>query len=282
MITSICFQQYLSSIEKYVSTSITDTHGIITYVSPAFCKMTGYTQKDLLGKKHTILRHPDTSNEIYKDLWTTIRQGKPWHGRIKNHTKNKESYWIDAHIEPIFNNDYIVGYQAIQQNITNEALFETLAKIDALTGLFNRYTIEELTQLFINESQLYKKPFSVIIVDVDDFKQINDNYGHQVGDEVLKKLSEIFQILIRSSDRIGRWGGEEFLILLPQTSYIKAKEMAERLRIGLSSYKFDTIGYKTASFGIAEIETKDTIDSLIGRADKALYISKEMGKNLVN
>lgn len=282
MITSIYFQQYLSILEKYVSTSITNTNGIITYISPAFCKMTGYAQKDLVGKKHTILRHPDTSNEIYKDLWTTIIQGKAWHGRIKNCTKNKESYWVDVHIEPIFNNECIVGYQAIQQNITNEALFETLAKIDALTGLFNRYTIEELTKLFINESWLYKKSFSVIMVDVDDFKQINDNYGHQVGDEVLKKLSEIFQTLIRSNDRIGRWGGEEFLILLPQTSYIQAKEMAERLRIGLSSYKFDTIGYKTASFGVAEIEAKDTIDSLLARADKALYLSKEMGKNLVN
>ncbi|WP_310439692.1 diguanylate cyclase [Sulfuricurvum sp.] len=281
-IKSTHFHQYISLLEKYVSTSITDVEGVIVYASKAFCEMTGYTQEELIGKKHTILRHPDMPNEIYTELWTTITQGKPWHGRIKNRTKYKESYWVDAHIEPIFDNGKIIGYQAIRQNITEEALFETLAKIDILTGLYNRKTIGEFAQVSIDEAQRYQTPLSVIMVDLDDFKQINDTYGHPAGDEVLKKISVIFQNLVRSSDRVGRWGGEEFLILLPQTTYGQAKELAERLCVEFSSHKFEKIGYKTASFGVALLEAEDTLERLIEKADKALYTAKKLGKNRIS
>lgn len=275
-------RQYISIIEKHISTSITDTDGTIICVSAAFCEMSGYKEEELLGKKHTILRHPDMQDEVYQDLWATITQGKPWHGRIKNRKKNKESYWVDAFIEPIFEHGKIVGYQAVRVNITDETVFANLAKTDSLTGLLNRYATEEFIKLFMDESKRYQISFSVIMVDLDDFKLVNDHYGHQAGDGILKKLSEIFQSFIRSSDRIGRWGGEEFLILLPQTTYTQAKELAERLCIGFSSYEFEAIGKKTASFGVAVIEPDDTMESLIDRADKALYISKKMGKNRVS
>ena len=274
-------KQYVLILEKYIATSITDINGIIVYVSPAFCDMTGYDKEELIGKKHTLLRHPDMRDSIYQELWETIAQGNAWKGRIKNYTKNKIAYWIDISIEAIFNNGNIVGYQAVEQNITQETFFEALAKIDILTGLSNRLAIEEFVSSFIRETQEYQKVFSIIMADIDDFKQINDLYGHQRGDEVIKEISEIFKSLIRANDHIGRWGGEEFLIVLPQTSYIQAKELAERLRHGVSSYMFKTIGHKTASFGVAEIEEKDTINSLIEKADKALYISKEVGKNRV-
>jgi len=135
-----------------------------------------------------------------KNLWTTITEGKPWHGRIKNLKKNKDFYWVDAYIEPIFENGIIIGYQAVRKNITDEAIFESQAKIDVLTGLYNRYSIQEFAQIFLNEAQRYQTPFSLIMIDLDDFKQINDFYGHPTGDEVLKKLSVIFQDLICSSD----------------------------------------------------------------------------------
>ena len=281
MINLMSLKQYVLILEKYIATSITDINGIIVYVSPAFCDMTGYDKEELIGKKHTLLRHPDMRDSIYQELWETIAQGNAWKGRIKNYTKNKIAYWIDISIEAIFNNGNIVGYQAVEQNITQETFFEALAKIDILTGLSNRLAIEEFVSSFIRETQEYQKVFSIIMADIDDFKQINDLYGHQRGDEVLKEISEIFKSLIRANDHIGRWGGEEFLIVLPQTSYIQAKELAERLRHGVSSYMFKTIGHKTASFGVAEIEEKDTINSLIEKADKALYISKEVGKNRV-
>ncbi|MDD3061043.1 MAG: diguanylate cyclase, partial [Sulfurimonas sp.] len=196
--------QYISLLEKHVSTSMTDTDGVIVCASEAFCEMTGYSESELIGKKHNLLRHPDMAQEIYQNLWMTITEGKPWHGRIKNLTKNKGLYWVDAYIEPIFDNGTIIGYQAVRQNITDETLFESQAKIDSLTGLYNRHSIEEFAQLLIDEAQRYQTPFSIIMVDLDDFKQVNDLYGHSMGDEVLKKISTIFKDLVRSSDRVGR------------------------------------------------------------------------------
>lgn len=274
--------QYILLLEKHVAVSLTDKDGVIVCVSDAFCNMTGYTQKELIGKKHNVLRHPDVTDEIYQDLWTTITEGKAWHGRIKNIKKNKDFYWVDTYIEPIFDNGEIIGYQAIRYNITDEVAFESLAKIDALTGLYNRVSILESAQLFLDESQRYQTSFCVIMIDLDNFKEINDTYGHSAGDKVLKRLSLIFQNVIRSSDRFGRWGGEEFLVLLPQTTYLQAKELAERLRLAFSSYKFEQIGYRTASFGVASFKDGDTIESLIAKADSALYDSKRLGKNRVS
>jgi len=274
-------KQYISLIDQHISTSMTDTDGIITCVSDAFCNMSGYSRDELLGKKHTMLRHCDMEDEIYQDLWTTITQGKSWRGRIKNRAKSQESYWVEAFIEPIFEDGNIVGYQALRINITDEKLLETLAHIDSLTGLFNRHTIEEYIKLFLDESHRYQRTFALIMIDLDDFKQVNDTYGHQAGDEVLKKLSELFQNLLRSSDKIGRWGGEEFLILLPQTTAQQAFELSERLRSSFELYEFKEIGHRTASFGIALMESNDTVDSLIAKADKALYHSKDIGKNHV-
>jgi PAS domain S-box-containing protein len=189
MIANICLKQYIMVMEKYIATSVTDINGIITYVSPAFCNLTGYRSKELIGKKHAILRHPDMDDTLYKELWETIVQGKSWQGRIRNYAKNKISYWIDICIEPIFQNKVIIGYQAVEQNITKETFFETLAKIDTLTGLYSRLAIEEYTVSFICEAQKYKHPLSIIMVDLDNFKQFNDLFGHQAGDEILKKNS---------------------------------------------------------------------------------------------
>jgi diguanylate cyclase (GGDEF)-like protein len=218
---------------------------------------------------------------IYKNLWETITAGKSWNGRIKNLKKNKDAYWINVHIEPIFNNNTIIAYQAVRQNITNERLYQKLAKTDYLTGHYNRTSIEEFAELFIDEATRYKNFFSIIMIDLDDFKEVNDSFGHQAGDLVLKKVAEIATTLIRSSDRIGRFGGEEFIVLLPQTPYEQAKDFAERLRIGISIYHFDGVGAKTASFGVATLEEDDTFFSLIEKADKALYRAKEMGKDQV-
>ncbi len=276
------YRQYISLLERHVPASITDTDGTIVYVSEAFCDITGYTRDELIGKKHSILRHSDMSNEVYKNLWETITQGKIWHGQLKNKNKNYNSFWVDVYVEPIFFDGLIVGYQAVRKNITNEKTYKQLASTDTLTGLYNRHATEQFTQSFIDESRRYQLEFSIIMIDIDDFKHVNDTYGHQAGDSVIKKLVEIFLKLIRVSDRMGRWGGEEFVVLLPQTSYNQAFELAQRLRVGFSTYKFENIGHKTASFGVATLEEGDTISSLIEKSDKALYLSKNLGKNRVS
>jgi diguanylate cyclase (GGDEF)-like protein len=151
---------------------------------------------------------------------------------------------------------------------------------DELTQLNNRREIEKnLDYLFVKASNNIYSKFSVIMCDLDDFSKVNNNFGHQVGDKVLVKVSNIFKKNIRDSDICGRWGGEEFIILCPDTSIKEAYRLAERLRNSLENSDFDEAKKVTASFGVASFSVTDKRDDLIERADKRLYKAKESGKN---
>ena len=164
----------------------------------------------------------------------------------------------------------------------NEKL-KLIAATDKLTGLFNRNKFYEIANLELERAKRYKRPLSLIIFDIDYFKKINDKYGHNIGDYVLKKLSWIIKTHIRKSDYVFRWGGEEFIILAPETDINGAEKLAEKLRSAVEEYEFDTVKYVTISIGVAQFnENLDkNIDSLISRADRALYKSKEAGRNCV-
>ena len=127
----------------------------------------------------------------------------------------------------------------------------------------------------------FKTPLSVVLLDVDNFKSVNDIHGHLVGDMVLKDLSAITSAALRAGDCIGRWGGEEFLALLPGAALPKAAQIAERLRVNICDHDFVNTLHCTVSMGVAEMQRDDTQDSLILRADQALYQAKRSGKNRV-
>jgi len=152
---------------------------------------------------------------------------------------------------------------------------------DALTGLYNRIKIQEIflyeQQQFIN----YGDELSVILMDLDDFKSINDNYGHNIGDKYLKTLSQSLGGFFRTVDIIGRWGGEEFIVLLPKTSLIEAKARALRVRDIVKEMTCPTLGKRTASFGVTTLVENDTLSSFVGRADEALLRAKGKGKDCV-
>lgn len=119
------------------------------------------------------------------------------------------------------------------------------------------------------------------MLDLDKFKSVNDTYGHQAGDEVLKELALILKTNVRESDIVGRWGGEEFIIIAPNTNMEDAVKLAEKLREKISEFKFSFAGHKTGSFGVATYRVGDDEKSLIKRADDALYHAKESGRNKV-
>ena len=152
---------------------------------------------------------------------------------------------------------------------------------DALTGLYNRLKIKETFLYEMEQFIRHGDAPSVILMDLDDFKTINDVHGHHIGDKYLQTLSQTLAGFFRTIDIVARWGGEEFLIVLPRTSLDQAKEIALRLRDTISEINCPKLGYRTASFGIAKLEKGDTLASLVQRADKALYLAKERGKNRV-
>lgn len=162
-----------------------------------------------------------------------------------------------------------------------EKELQDYANKDSLTQIFNRGKIDLLIQDEIKKSKKYNHTFSIIFLDIDDFKRINDNFGHIKGDEVLIHISNLVSNNIRETDFIGRWGGEEFIILLPKTTSNDAFIIANDLKQLVSKTNFGINNTLTISLGISQYLPKDTKNDLIKRADDAMYFIKSKGKNAV-
>lgn len=162
-----------------------------------------------------------------------------------------------------------------------EKTLEEIAITDPLTKLYNRRKFSEVLRYEIERERRYKSGLLLIMCDIDNFKSINDKYGHSAGDEVLKRFSQIVQTSIRKSDSLARWGGEEFILLISNTEPDKALFIAEKIRKIIETTEFKLADGVTASFGVTSYEGSDSEESLIARADKALYKAKENGRNRV-
>jgi polar amino acid transport system substrate-binding protein len=158
---------------------------------------------------------------------------------------------------------------------------ERISITDTLTGLFNRRHLEETFAVEVKRSRRYRRPLSVIIIDIDHFKSVNDTHGHQAGDTVLHQIAKVLDGNSRSCDILGRWGGEEFMLICPETSLSGTAAVAENLRLKIREIFFQTVGTQTASFGLATLKDEETGESLIHRADAALYHAKKNGRDRV-
>jgi diguanylate cyclase (GGDEF)-like protein len=143
-----------------------------------------------------------------------------------------------------------------------------ISETDGMLGIYNR-------SKFFKTLNRYKQNLSLIMIDVDHFKEINDNYGHLLGDEILKRISEIIKNEVRTIDLFARYGGDEFMILSPETNIDEAINLAKRLKNLLEKEKFPKVENVSCSFGVTQLKETDTIDSLIKRVDKGLYKAKE-------
>jgi len=161
-------------------------------------------------------------------------------------------------------------------------IIKKLSKTDQLTKLYNRHFIDESFKSEIQRSKRYTSIFSIILIDIDFFKKVNDTYGHEVGDKLLVKIAFTLKTHIRESDILGRWGGEEFLIICPQSSSVDAKVLAEKLRVEITLLKCADMPSQSCSFGISQYRTTDSDQhNVIKRADDALYKAKKQGRNRV-
>lgn len=159
--------------------------------------------------------------------------------------------------------------------------FASMARTDALTGISNRYHIEECVEKELEALARYERPLCIILFDIDHFKQINDTLGHEAGDQVLQRLSKEVKACLRLSDQFGRWGGEEFLILATNTSMNEGLPLAERLREHIAQLAFEGLEQVTVSMGVAEGRSGESVKALVARADTAMYQAKQSGRNRV-
>lgn len=169
-------------------------------------------------------------------------------------------------------------YIVVFENITE---LQEVAFTDQLTKLINRMRIDEMLDRCSNSYKRYSTVFSILLIDIDHFKHVNDTYGHLVGDEILKSIARILDENTRNIDLVGRWGGEEFLVISKEINIHGAKKLAEKLRQSVETYQFETTKNQTISIGVAEVQENETIDELLTRADNALYEAKANGRNRV-
>ena len=158
---------------------------------------------------------------------------------------------------------------------------EQLAVTDRLTGLYNRFMLDHVLETELYRSQYHSSQFALVLLDIDHFKLVNDNYGHPVGDQVLIEFARLLTNNVRHIDITGRWGGEEFLIICRNTEMVTARTLVETLRGRISQHTFPVIGSKTSSFGITEYKKGDSIMQMMSRVDKALYRAKRAGRNRI-
>lgn len=294
-----------------VAIGLTDLEGRYQLVNPAWSNMLGYSAEE--AEKLTIHDVTPEDDRTSSSLnYDKLISGGTSSLRVKRRylCKNGDIIWADLHVSAISDVDgRILGVLGMFVNIDPLIAAETnlnhmnselskanldlqsaieklsrLARKDELTGLYNRRELEERLANELQRSQRSKRGFAVAIADLDDFKKVNDTYGHDAGDEVLKALAEVLIGGIRVTDTVGRWGGEEFLFVLPETSQEGARVVLDRIRKRVSTINLryrDVVIPITISIGMSYCERKCERDSILKEADLALYEAKHAGKNRV-
>ncbi|MDT8446333.1 MAG: diguanylate cyclase [bacterium] len=274
-------QEFTQTIDRHVLTLHLNTEGVILEGSRAFAAAVGYSQKNLAGRRFVDLLQPE--NLDLASQWESLVQGTFWQGELHCARLDHRSLWLDAVLAAKTNSKgELEGFTLLAENVTDKKRIEELSITDPLTGAFNRNKLTQAFEREIARAERYSQPLSVILLDLDHFKLVNDTHGHLVGDQVLVATVQLLQRELRKTDILGRWGGEEFLVLCPETENPGAVLLAEKLRLALEAAVHPSAGRVTVSIGVTSYRAGDQAESLVARADEALYRSKDQGRNQVS
>ena len=266
---------------------ITDVQGSIIHANDALIKKYGYTLEEVIGQQPSIFSSHQHEKSFYAHLWETILRGDNYNAVIINQKKDASLVYVDTKITPVKDEKReIVSYfvttaRDITKRVEAEEKLRQQATMDPLTQVANRYQFELYFDDFIARFQRKDHPFAILILDIDHFKNLNDEHGHLVGDEVLKVLSQFILQNIRSIDKFARWGGEEFIILLDGALEHEAMHTAEKLNKAIATTRLNDLYCITVSIGVTVYRQNDTKQRAIERADMALYAAKDLGRNRV-
>lgn len=203
-------------------------------------------------------------------------------GRLSGVITQKELITLSYSHWNLMMQEYQKELQTINNALETKAKeYEKRASHDSLTGLYNRYKFSELYNLSYKTMLIREAPLSLLLIDIDNFKKINDQYGHNQGDEVLKIVANKIKEKTRNVDIVCRWGGEEFVVLIPTADLIQAEIIAEKVRSSICELDIENIGCVTISLGVASVRNGEEMLHAIERADKALYLAKHSGKNII-
>lgn len=274
-----------------------DAKRCITLWNKAAEDITGYKKEEMLGKycEQNLLRHIDKSGAqlcIHGcPLHQTLNDGKQRKAHVFLRHKDGGRIPISVNIFPIIDEGMIIGAVEIftpdSTVVYDDDLIEQMSNLlmnDELTGLANRRKVESYVGYKLHEFNNFKNQFCLMFMDIDDFSKVNNTYGHVVGDEVLKRVSQTILNNIRNTDLFGRWGGEEFVGIFNLRQKSEAEGVAEKIRMLVQNSEVqhnDEIITVSASLGVTIPREDDTVESIIERADQLMYESKKRNKNCV-
>jgi diguanylate cyclase (GGDEF)-like protein/PAS domain S-box-containing protein len=268
--------------------TITDANQNIIDVNPAFCDVTGYSREDVIGKSPSILNSGRQPPEFYTEMWQTINVKGYWQGEIWNRKKTgavfAELLTISALKDSNGNITNFVGiFSDITRSKQQQEELKLLAHYDVLTKLPNRILFTDRFQQAVAHSKRSRSLLAVCFLDLDDFKPINDNFGHEVGDQLLIEVAQRITACISEEDTVSRLGGDEFSLLLGSTlSYEHCQQTMERVHHSLAKpYWINGVSHRvTASSGITLYPLDEgDVDTLLRHADQAMYLAKQAGRN---
>lgn len=272
-----------TAFETGQATLITDAEMRIERVNQAFTDITGYRAEDVLGRTPRLFKSGRHDHAFYARLWETLIATGHWQGEVWNRNKSGDIYPVWQSITAVPDADgRIRNYVSVFHNISERKILEReleeQARRDHLTGLDNRRAFDAALDREIDTATRQGSPLCLLVFDVDHFKAVNDTHGHDIGDRLLRQLGETVRHCLRQSDRLARWGGEEFTILLPGTPLDGAQRLAERIRTRVAATDFSGIAI-TVSLGLTPFLAGDDARRLFARADEALYRAKQAGRN---
>jgi diguanylate cyclase (GGDEF)-like protein/PAS domain S-box-containing protein len=267
---------------------VTDAQNRILFVNPAFEIVTGYSIEEVIGKNPRILRSGMHDKPFYEKMWNDIKQHGVWKGEIWNKRKDGELYleWLTISVVKDRKGNvtnYVAVFSDITEHKRNIERLTRLALYDTLTNVPNRHVLEKRLESIIQMSKKHNQSFALLFLDLDRFKNINDTLGHRVGDMLLKETAQRLKSLLRKQDTIARFGGDEFVIILPNLKHIReAVYMAEKIIESLKRpfYVNHQEMYISTSIGISVYPFDGTDkETLIRMADRAMYQAKKNGRN---
>lgn len=274
-----------------VSFMLTDINGNIEYVNQKFLELTGYREEEVIGQNPRILKSGFQTKRFYQTLWATITSGRQWTGDIRNKKKNGEIMWEHICLTPILDEDgSIMRFLAVQEDISRRKLMEDelriQARTDMLTGVMNRRYFMENAEKRLLKTRTDHEIAAFLMIDIDRFKDINDSFGHNMGDKAIRIVASQCQKMLKKGDLFGRIGGEEFGALIFSSDQEDYYQIADTIRYGVEIIDFlyeqeEKIPLRI-SIGLTVYRPgEDTLETLMHRADVALYQAKKDGRNRV-
>jgi len=297
----LAYEELIKSEERYklITENISDVIWVFninkkhfTYISPSIEQLRGYTVEEAMAEKIEEALSPESSQFVMDKLSIHVplfikdpKLRRSLRGEVQLSCKNGELIWVEVTLQLRYNICNEIEIMGVSRNIEKRKKTEQeilyFSTHDYLTGCYNRAFFEKSAKEELERATRYQKPLSLLMLDLDYFKKVNDTYGHMAGDGVLKQVAATINDILRSSDIFGRFGGEEFVMLIPETTVEGAVNVAEKIRSAIENTVCPMAGKITVSIGVVERTADESLDDLYRRVDKQLYRAKTSGRNCV-